>query len=207
MRFQDFSLPEFWKNASLAWLLAFILPVLLLNRAPWSVRRVFLTGIAAFAGMVLETVLLLHYQTKNGVLYQNIGILLTGFMAGLALGALVVAKMNWLLSKWMGIALLSGFFLLSATIGRRFGSALGMGLVETSLWLVLSGFFVAGVFAYASLRFPGDQEKVVAPLYASDLIGGCLGSILASLILAPIAGLSMSAYLVAPIAILSILLL
>jgi spermidine synthase len=207
MRFQDFSLPEFWKNASLAWLLAFILPVLLLNRAPWSVRRVFLTGIAAFAGMVLETVLLLHYQTKNGVLYQNIGILLTGFMAGLALGALVVAKMNWLLSKWMGIALLSGFFLLSATIGRRFGSALGMGLVETSLWLVLSGFFVAGVFAYAGLRFPGDQEKAVAPLYASDLIGGCLGSILASLILAPIAGLSMSAYLVAPIAILSILLL
>jgi spermidine synthase len=207
IRFQDLSIPEFWKSLSPWWLLAFILPALLIGRMQWPIRRVFLTGIAAFAGMILETVLLLHYQTKNGILYQDIGILLAGFMTGLALGALIVAKFNRPLSKWVGIALLAGFVLLCLTIGLRFDSSHSIGLPETFGLLVLSGFFVAGVFAYAGFRSPGDQGKAVAPLYAADLIGGCLGSIFASLMLAPLAGLALSAYLMVPIAILAILLL
>lgn len=43
-------------------------------------------------GMVLETLLILNYQSKNGVLFQNIGILLMMFMIGLTLGAFVVNK-------------------------------------------------------------------------------------------------------------------
>ena len=104
------------------------------------------------------------------------------------------------------IAILLGFLLLSGATGLETTYG-GAGLLRISLLLVLSGFFVAGVFAYASPRRAGDPTTVVAPLYAADLIGGCLGSILASLVLAPLAGLAISAYLMAPLMALSALLL
>ena len=85
---RDFSFPELsGRPQSSHALIVLSLPGLLLMRAPWPIRRTILTGIAGFAGMVLETILILHYQTKNGILFQDIGILLTGFMAGLAAGA------------------------------------------------------------------------------------------------------------------------
>ena len=44
--------------------------------------------------MILETVILLYFQTKSGILYQDLGILLTGFMAGLSFGAFAVEKIQ-----------------------------------------------------------------------------------------------------------------
>jgi di/tricarboxylate transporter len=77
--------------------------------------------------------------------------------------------------------------------------------METLGLLALSGFLVAGIFAFAGLRDASDQKKAIAPLYSADLIGGCLASILASLAMAPIAGLALTAYLMIPAALLSIL--
>jgi spermidine synthase len=207
MKSWDFSFPEFPSGRSAICLLIFSLPVLLLSRARWAIRRALLTGMVAFAGMVLETTLLLHFQTKNGILYQDIGLLLTGFMAGLALGAFALARTNRTVSKGLGIALLSGFILLSGGIGLEVNSGRGAGLLDTLGLLVLVGFFVAGVFAYASLRAAGDQRALITPLYSADLIGGCLGSVLTSLLLAPIAGLAVTAFLMVPAAMFSALLL
>lgn len=187
--------------------IAFGLAALLLMRAPWPIRRTTLAGIAGFAGMVLETILILHYQTKNGILFQDIGILLTGFMAGLAAAAFVMAKLRPLRSKRWGALLLLAFAALSAAIGLEVGTGGDAGLPEALGFLSLTGFLVAGVFAYASLHATSDQASVVAPLYAADLIGGCIGSVLASLALAPIAGLMWTAYLLVPVALLSALLL
>ncbi len=58
------------------------------RRAP--ARRLLLVGSAGLAGTVLETVLILRYQVTSGVLYQNLGILLMSFMAGLGAGAAAV---------------------------------------------------------------------------------------------------------------------
>ena len=55
--------------------------------------------------------------------------------------------------------------------------------------LVAAGFLVAGIIAYASLYGIRDQKQVIAPLYAADLLGGCLGSLLGSLVLIPFLGL------------------
>ncbi len=203
----DFALPKSWPSWSAAFLFVLLLIALLLHRAHWPVRRALLMGTSAFAGMALETILILHFQIKTGVLYQDIGILLMSFMAGMALGALVVANIPHSLSKRSGIAVLLGFLLLSVATGLETSYGGNAGLFEICVLLVLSGFFVAGVFAYASFREAGDQRKAVAPLYAADLIGGCLGSILATLALAPLAGLAISAYLMAPLILLSALLL
>jgi spermidine synthase len=208
-KFWDFSLPE-PKNSRLTLLwpvLALILLALLLSLAPWPVRRAFLTGIAGFVGMVLEIILMLHFQIKNGILYQDVGILLTGFMAGLALGALSAAKTNPRFYRVLGIAMLSGLIVLSAGIGAAINSGGNTSMAEILALLLLAGFFVAGIFAYASLHNAGDQMKIVTPLYSADLIGGCMGSLTASLFLVPVAGLGAAAYLMVPIALLSAVLL
>jgi spermidine synthase len=203
----DFPFPESRTGRSLLWLIALSLPTLLVCRARWPIRRALLMGMAAFAGMVLETILLLYFQIKNGILYQDIGILLMSFMAGLALGAFAVAGMNRPFSKKPGIAMLLGFLALSAAIGLEISLDWGAGLGQISILLALSGFFVSGIFAYAGFREAGDQKTAIAPLYAADLIGGCVGSVLASLVLAPIAGLVATAYLMVPLVMLSALLL
>ena len=203
----DFPFPELSGGRKIFILVVLSLPFLLLIRSPWPIKRTVLTGMAGFAGMALETILLLHYQTKNGILFQDIGMLLTGFMAGLALGAFTFARMRHPISRGFGIALLAGFAGLSAVIGLKINAGGEAGLLEILGLLALTGFFVSGVFAFAGLRAVSDQWKVIRPLYAADLIGGCIGSILASLALAPLAGLAGTAYWMIPAALLSLLLL
>ena len=43
--------------------------------------------------MLLETVLLLAYQSQSGALYEHLGLLLLAFMLGLAAGAALVSRM------------------------------------------------------------------------------------------------------------------
>jgi len=187
------------------WLL-FLLPLLFLSVFQWPWRRTFLVAIIAFSGMVLEIILILHFQTQNGILFQDIGILLTAYMAGLALGAATLAKINQPIAKLHGIILLAGFAILSGSVGWRIESGGGSGFIEISFLLAVSGFLSAGIFAYASLRLNSDQNKAIASLYTADLIGGCLGSILTSLILVPFLGLSTTAFLMTGFAMVSLLL-
>lgn len=187
-------------------LIVFGIPAMLLYRAAWKLRRVFLAGIAGFAGMVLETVLLLRFQIKNGILYQDVGILITSFMIGLTLGAVIIGRRKHPASGWIGVGMIAGFSILSGFIGIEMHYGRSAGLAPTFCFLLLSGFLVAGTFAYASHKEPEAQDKAVAPLYAADLIGGSLGSLLASLVLVPIAGLSLSVLLMIPATILSVFL-
>jgi spermidine synthase len=204
----DFSFSDASKKRMLyiAWFLIIAVPVALLYRTRWKRRRVFLTGVAGFAGMVLETVLLLRFQIKNGILFQDVGILLTSFMIGLVLGACAMGDGRKPLSRWIGAGIFTGFLLLSGFTGLAMRSDYSASLPATFLLLLLTGFLVAGAFSYAGLRQPADQGKAVAPLYAADLIGGGLGSLLASFIFVPVAGLSVSVVLLIPLAALSLLL-
>ena len=150
---------------------------------------------AGFLGIVFEAVLILAYQAREGVLYQDIGLLLMMFMAGLALGAWILNEaIRWTgvrhkRMRWWGVGLLAGFGLLGiAAIGHVTGESPG-GLMPTAALLAAAGFLVAGILAYASLYGVRDQKQVIAPLYAADLLGGCLGSLLGSLVLIPFLGL------------------
>jgi predicted membrane-bound spermidine synthase len=63
-------------------------------------------------------------------------------------------------------------------------------MVSTGILLGASGFLVAAVFAYAGLYRAPDQRRIVSPLYAADLVGGCAGSLAASLVLIPLLGMT-----------------
>jgi hypothetical protein len=87
-------------------------------------------------------------------------------------------------------------------------------LVEISCLLAIAGFLVAGIFAYASLHESGspsscgieDQKNLISPLYSADLIGGCLGTLLGSLILIPLVGMNVTTWGMLLLAAFSILL-
>lgn len=158
-----------------------------------------MVGVAGFAGMVLETVLILQYQTRHGVLYRDLGILITAFMLGLAAGALTLAAASRGKSRYRaigrqwGIGLVAGFVALGTVVYFQVRSEGFSGLEATSGLLAAAGFLVAGVFAYTGLRWASGQENAISPLYAADLFGGCIGSVAASLLIVPLAGMDMTA--------------
>jgi spermidine synthase len=194
------------------WITALALPLLFVLRARRPhLSRVVLVGTAAFIGMALETLLVLYYQVKSGILYQDIGILLTGFMAGLALGAMITETTE-LSSKrgvplWYGWILWLGFALLGAVTGLGVRSGMLAGLAEVSALLFFTGLLVAGIFAYAGFDGGADQRSLVAPLYAADLLGGCIGSVAATLLLIPVLGMVSTAAFMVPPALLCLVLL
>jgi spermidine synthase len=187
--------------SSFPWLLLTQIPILFLICRLFSrVRRVLLVAVAGFAGMVLETLLILYYQTRNGVLYQDLGILLTCFMGGLAAGA-------WLYQRWAtvpsrssrslqraGIYLMGGFsaFLLGVTAFIAFNGPAG--ILWTGAGLLGAGTWVAAIFACASFRNHPGETQWISPYYAADLAGGAIGCLLSSLILIPSWGLKASAF-------------
>ena len=198
----------------LMWSLWIFLALLfLLSRLKPACRRILLVAFGGFTGMVIESVLMLHYQVKEGILYQDIGLLLMSFMLGLALGAAAIdrlavgggekrpLKVKWGIGLGLGLFLLCGLTILAVSAG---GSAK---IVQTAGLLGAAGFLVAGIFAYASLRDIEDPKGVIATLYAADLAGGCLGSILSGLMLIPLFGLDGTAELMTGLAVLSLLLL
>jgi len=180
------------------WAGAVVLTIFLLARLRPSWRNAMLVFTAGFLGMVLETVLILHYQVKSGVLYQDIGILLTLFMAGLALGSALFDRGVFRRDRrrrsalWIGAGMMALFGLYCLLIMVQVKADNLAGLTTTAGLLGGLGVLVAGVFGYASLHDRQDQDRVVSPLYAADLIGGCLGSILASLVMIPLLGLDVT---------------
>jgi len=188
-----------------------ILIIFLIGKFSPKIRRFIIVFIAGFLGMVFETILILHYQVTSGILFQDIGILLMAFMFGLVLGSFSINNFahkknkELFISRWAGTALFAGFGLFNLVFILTLGK-IEFGLLGISILLIISGFFVAGVFAYAGFCTVKDQKLVVSPLYSADLIGGCLGSLAASLFLIPLAGLQTTCVFLAVFSFISLVL-
>ena len=190
--------------ALLAGLLSAALAAAARRRPAW--RRPLRVGLAGFAGMLVESALLLGYQARHGVLFQDLGLLLTLFMGGLAAGAAGVEawsrrRRGRAPGRLAAALVTAGPALVGLTTAALLrAEALGGGGVPAVL-LALCGVAVAAVFALAALEGAG-----AGPLYAADLLGGSLGSLCASLLLVPFGGLDSTALAAAAVAALGLLL-
>lgn len=195
--------PAGWP-AALRWGPLVLLPLLFaVARLRPAARRAALAAAAGFGGMALETVLLLDYQAKSGALFEDLGLLVMAFMAGSAVGASVMAgtrspraRATLLLIALGAAGLLSAWLVDS---GARTGLAPGL------LLLFGIGALVSGLFACVSGVVRADDEGGMGRLYGADVLGGCLGSLAASLVLIPLAGLDVTAWVVAAISLLAML--
>ena len=202
------------------------------RRAP--LRRTLLAAMAGFCGMVVESVLLLNYQMKRGVLYQDIGLLLTLFMVGLTLGAMGADRMfihrairfdrngsafgpqssragepGEVKSKTgiYGIVMVSAFGGVGLISGLVTADYFFKALFWTGTLLTCAGAFVAMIFTYSGLIGAPAPQKVIAPLYGADLIGGAMGAWIGSLVLIPFTGLSTTALLTSFLCLMTVFLL
>jgi hypothetical protein len=154
-------------------------------------------GFAGFGAMVLESVMLLHYQTQSGALYQNMGILFMAFMLGMSVGAVAILNLierfkDRFVSRFVDALL----FILPAVVclGWTGMSFLGdaPGLVPMAILLAAAGFGVSAIFtryAYES----GHPRS----LYAADVAGGGIGALVCGISLIPLLGLNRTVFLLA----------
>jgi spermidine synthase len=160
---------------------------------------------AGFAAAALEVVLLLGFQVLYGSLYRQVGLVVTAFMAGLAVGAwranrrvereatagFSPVRLLLLLSCAIaGLAALLPFIL--PQLGRLdafTGSALsGQGVVLLLTFLLAA--LVGGQFPLAGATGSGAAAVTAARLYSADLAGAALGALLVSTLLIPLLGVT-----------------
>ncbi len=152
----------------------------------------FTTG---FTSSSMELLFIVSFQIIYGYVYQVLGVIITIFMAGLAIGALYqrkILKMEKLELFWkmqFGIAVFAGvipvILILLQTI--QFPTAL-VYLVFFLITLIISVF--TGIqFSLASQVQNNSIARVSSAIYSVDLMGSAAGAFLVSVILFPILGL------------------
>jgi spermidine synthase len=172
------------------------------------VRKYILLFTISMQGMALECALILKYQTTDGILFQNIGLLLTAFMAGLWGGAYFInrliqsgGKNNNLIKT--AVSLFAIFSLLTAIL---ISYNCVSGILVISLILAADGFGTAAIFGALSPNCKEEQLKSVSLLYAADIMGGFAGAILSGLFFIPVLGLSLTIFIGAAFVLFSLLL-
>lgn len=195
-------------RAPWAWATAVALGLaFLLARRRATLRRMLLAATAGGAGMLLESALLLDYQTRSGVLYQDLGVLLMAFMGGLALGAPALERLMRRTGngRLIGALTFGALAALGLACAALLHAGAGGGLTGSAALLVACGFLVSAAFAFAVLRGAPDGGSVIGPVYAADLLGGCAGALVAGLVAIPVLGLPATAALAATLALVALL--
>lgn len=162
-------------------------------------RSAYIYAIAAtgFFGMLMSLILLLAFQVVYGYLYHLIGILLSIFMAGMALGSLYMVSSARRGREAMKI--LIWFEVAIGVFSYLAGQAItGLSAAGYSAWwafcalFFITGLLVGGEFPLINSLFPdkaGRPGEAVGILYSADLLGGWLAGLLGGVIFLPILGL------------------
>jgi spermidine synthase len=185
-----------------------VLALVWFGRRSASRRRAAFVGVIALSGMLLESVVLMHFQVTQGVMFQDVGLLVAAFMAGLAIGTWAMARdregpcarptHGRIVAGTLALAAVCLAFLLAASIAPTLGTA--------SLMLAATGALVGAGFGWASLRAGADQRGAIAPLYAADLVGGGVGAVVGGVLLIPLLGLTTTMLVAGALALLALLL-
>lgn len=167
--------------------LACALLALAVRRRGWAAG--FAAAAAGAAGMSLELVLMLAFQSLAGHLYHALGALLAGFMAGLAVGAWGGRR---LLAVRHALALASGAAAAAAALVLVLvagaGELPGAGFVVVLLGMVLVGAATGAVYPVAVARAGG--KAAAARIYAWDLVGAASAACVVTMLAVPLLGLT-----------------
>ncbi len=173
-----------------------------------------------FSGMTADLVMIFAFQSLYGFVYYWIGLFITAFMVGLGLaGALMTQQLKKISNRWgvlikieFGLVLywalvpiVLNFLYANSTQPFIFTSTQGILLGLNAV----GGFLVGSQFPLASKILEeekGEEKRSIGALYASDLLGAFLGSILVSVVLIPILGILVTCLFVAILKLSSLLL-
>jgi spermidine synthase len=174
--------------------------------------------------MMLEMVTLFGFQVTLGYVYAEVSLIVTAFMAGLALGG---AISNRLLAHWSSA--MEGqrpsarsrrakqtLILLQASVAVCSGVLLLILLapfhpteVVFLLFALLAGCLTGMAFPLAVAAHPasvgGEASHGVGMLYGADLVGGCLGAATTAVFLVPVLGIPQTCAVIALVGLVGLL--
>jgi spermidine synthase len=159
------------------------------------------------AGSALAVVLVVGFQLIHGYVYSSLGLLVTAFMAGLAIGSNHINKMEGsrtrrqLIALEVAIAAIALLIVPVLTVMSRASWGWWAPLIAHVAFPLLNlivGVLVGMEFPLAaSLHFSGDVARTASALYAADLVGSCVGALIISALLIPFWGIPAVCVLVA----------
>lgn len=161
-----------------------------------------------FTSMVLQLILLFGFQIVYGYVFYEIGILITAFMAGLAIGGIMTANWPSHGKRKLGIFMRIDFgIILLSVILIIFFRYLEAGIHVEPIFiriaflflLLISGLLTGMEFPLANRLYVQQTDyfsfrrdtigKTVGLLYCVDLLGGWVGGVLGGFLLIPILGI------------------
>jgi hypothetical protein len=179
-----------WGLALLPLLPSALLPATLIGGRRPRRRSATLAALAAvgFSTMAAQVALLVLFQVAHGSLYLKLALLVAAFMAGLGagagLGAARPARRAWPAVLFLGLL----------------AAALALGaprLLTAPAWAFAAASALLGLAAghafpplAASLTEGGERPSAAGVAYGAELAGSALGSVVVSLIVVPLAGLT-----------------
>jgi spermidine synthase len=185
--FESASLVSLW------WIvapLALIVPLVRWRRGgavPFAIAAI------GLAEMTLEVVVLFAFQVQHGTLYAQVSLIVTAFMAGLALGG---AASNRLLARgmmggWNAKRLLIAVQLAVAVYSSVFPLILSRPIPAPvfPLLALLAGALTGMAFPPAVALMQGSTGRAAGVLYGADLVGGCVGALVGAVLLVPALGI------------------
>ncbi|MCF7893647.1 MAG: hypothetical protein K9L84_01095 [Candidatus Omnitrophica bacterium] len=193
--------PQFFINLELTkdyTVLTFILFGLLLTLFSLRSRKtnyLVSTFIVGFSSIAATAFIFIIFQASCGALFEMIGILTGLFMLGLAGGTFLVNMVlvrfrlrRWSLSLYFGCWVLYG---LALWLGKGFYIQFYQAMLFLYFYSFVSGLLTGAIYPLVSFYFISDyQMKKTIPisLYASDLGGAFLGTLLVSVFFIPFLG-------------------
>jgi len=156
-----------------------------------------------FTGMTADLIVIFAFQTLYGYVYHWIGLLITAFMAGLSLGGLLMTRRlagirrerSTLLRLEVAIVLYWALLPIAlSTLCSRITHPLVFTSIQGILLFLnaLAGFLVGSQFPLANRMWLKGREALggtAGVLYACDLVGAFLGSIVVSVVLISVLGI------------------
>jgi len=157
-----------------------------------------------FAGMIFDLMLIFTFQSMYGYVFSWIGLLVSFFMAGAALGAMLTTRIMERLENCFRLFVQIDLAIIIFSLGwpfiflgaRAFLDSPDVFVPFKLLFLFIAsicGFLIGAQFPLANkiyLQDGSSLSKTAGLLYASDLLGGWIGGIVGAVVLLPVLGLT-----------------
>ncbi|MCP4538653.1 MAG: hypothetical protein GY832_16080 [Chloroflexi bacterium] len=178
-------------SVNLWWMVVPLALIVLLVRWQRRAKVPFAIATIGLAEMTLAVVILFAFQVLHGTVYREVSLIVTAFMAGLALGGRIGQRLaasgrdtkRTLIAVQGSVVAYSGIFpfILSLPIPAP--------ILVFPLLALVAGLLTGMAFPLAMALMRGSVSRAAGLLYGADLVGGCIGALLGAVFLVPVLGI------------------
>ncbi|MBI4651593.1 fused MFS/spermidine synthase [Candidatus Desantisbacteria bacterium] len=198
--FKNILFVRFWWILALIFLLFALIYLISANPAS-RYNNAVLTVVMAngFSEILFEIVILLVFQSLYGYVYYKMGIIITSFMLGLALGTYFARKaLKYEIDAFLKLIQIEYFILSYPIILILIFIMLKQTVLPYFIIDILFPVFTIGAGFLGGYQFPfavksymnkSEIGQTAGIIYGVDLLGACLGTFITNLILIPIMGI------------------